>query len=209
MFHRFRADYDLGLGALCYRRVLPAPEDTPRRRKGSTRSDPSLRVTVLPDAVLLEIEHHYTSGHAWMIDEDRLPVDADLATVCDAQIVSEVAEIQANRFAPTDLLALFEPRAGAGPNRVAPETADFLELGRSVTGDGKVPMLTLRLGRRHDEVVLDHSFVWPGPDRRLELLERHEPPATPESLAAITTRFGADMARAAALLREDPRRWLP
>jgi hypothetical protein len=159
--------------------------------------------------VLLDIEHHYTSGHAWIIDDDRDPLTGDPEALCDPAIIARIATIQAERFAPADLLALFEPRAGAGADRVPTAEADFIELGRSVTGDGRLPMLTLRLGRSHDEVVLDHSFVWPGPDRELVLLARHEPPATPAALADIAGRFGQDMARAAACFRADVRRWLP
>ncbi len=98
MFHEFRADYDLGLRALCHRRVLPAPPGTPSRIRHGVRSDPLLRLTVLPDRVLLDIEHHYTSGHAWIIDDDRDPLTGDPEALCDPAIIARIATIQASHF---------------------------------------------------------------------------------------------------------------
>ncbi len=200
MFSEFRPCFGLQLKALCYRRLFPAPDHFPRRHRHGTRSDVFLRVTVLPHTAQLHLEHHYTSGHAWMSDEDRPQVDESLGTLLSTEQLAQVRAIQADRdaWAAEVLLGLFTPMTDTGTQPVSADQAEFFELGRSVSFDGKVPLLTLRLGRLHDEIVLDHSFVWPNKERRIERRVRLAPPGTAEALSAIQEAFGADVARAAA-----------
>ena len=145
------------------------------------------------DAVLLSVEHHYSSGHMWVVDHHTDPVEETLQDLGLAELADTAARLQADAasWAPTVLLGLFVPTVGAKPDRVAPDEAEWLELGQSASPDGKLPNLTLRLGRVHDEIVLDHSFVWP------ERIRRLEPVAVPAGLADILAHFGEDMAAVA------------
>ena len=204
MFFQYVPRYDLEIKALCYRRTLPAPDRYPPRRRRGVHSDVLLLVTVLPRAASLSLEHHYTSGHAWMIDDDRPAVDEPLGALLTPEQIDAIAALQADEalWHPDVLLGLFEPRTDTGTQRASPAEADFYELGQSATLDGKLPNLTLRLGRQHDEIVLDHGFRWPAPAREIEHRARFDPPATPAALSAISEAFGADMARAAAHFRQ-------
>ena len=159
-----------------------------------------MRVTVLPHTASADLEHHYTSGHAWMYDSDHPSVDEPLEAVLTPTQLAGVAAIQADpaSWTPEVVLGLFTPMTDTGTQQVPPPQADFFELGSSVSFDGRVPQLTLRLGRAHDEIVLDHSFEWPNQERRIEHRARLEPPGTAEALAAIEESFGVDVAQAAA-----------
>ena len=157
-------------------------------------------VTVLPHTASADLEHHYTSGHAWMSDSDHPAVDEPLEAVLTPAQLAGIPAIQADpaSWTPEVVLGLFTPMTDTGTRRVPPPEADFFELGSSVSFDGRIPQLTLRLGRAHDEIVLDHSFEWPNQERRLEHRARLEPPGTAEALAAIEESFGVDVAQAAA-----------
>ena len=209
MFSQYVPRYDLEIKALCYRRTFPAPERFPPRRRNGHTSDVEVRITVLPHTTMLSLMHHYTSGHAWMIDDDYPPIHEPVEALLSPQMLDEVAEIQADpaRWTPEVLLGLFETRTDKGTQRVSAAQADFYELGQSAALDGRLPNLTLRLGRAHDEIVLDHSFRGLANEREIEHRERFEPPATPAALAAIEATFGADMARAAAYFRQTRERW--
>jgi hypothetical protein len=197
----YKPQFDLALRAICYRGIFGAPSRFASRRRHGTRSEVAVRVTVLPDDVLLHLEHHYASGHAWMIDDDRPRVDEPLAAVLSPEQCTEVATLQADesRWTPEVLLGLFAAMTDTGGNPVPPAEADFFELGQSVTFDGRLPMQTLRLGRTHDEIVLDHGMSWPSRERQLTERTRLEPPGTPAALRAIEAVFGPQMARSAAL----------
>lgn len=194
-------DYDLARRALVYRRFLPADPDRfpPRRRHGS-RNDPTLAITLHRPRVTVEVEHHYSSGHAWLVDPDRQPVLAGVEPAEPALGVllgaREVAGIRAlledpERWAAPVLAGLFEPRRGAEPDRASPDEADCWELGRSQRGDGKLPYLTLRLTCRGREIVLDHSFS--GYPR----LRRLEPVHVPAGDTDIVRCFGEPVLAAA------------
>ena len=201
MIFEFSPDYDLALKALCHRcRVPTGSEHAPPRTLGHVASRPMIVITVLPEETMMHIEHHYISGHAEFTDDDRPPVEGTIEEVLGMAAAAAAGVVQADpdRWRPEVLLGLFTPTANARVGRVPPSEADCFELGRSETLDGKVPSLTLRLGRTHNEIVRDHSFSSPDLIRRLEVLERLEPPAGPEALAAIREAFGDDMARAAA-----------
>jgi hypothetical protein len=200
VFFRYRPVFDLQLKAFGYRRRIPAPGRFSPRRWNGTTSDVFLRVTVLPDAASADLEHHYTSGHAWRSDADHPPVEEPLESVLTAELLAQVAAIQADPEAWSSevVLGLFTPKTDTRAEEVTAEEADFFELGGSVTFDGRFPHLTLRLGRTHDEIVLDHCFEWPVRERRLDHRERLDPPGTPEALSSIEASFGADVAAAAA-----------
>ena len=95
-----------------------------------------------------------------------------------------------------EALGSFNPMTATDPNSVKPAAADFLELGRCAGVDGKLPYLIFRLGRAHDEVVLDHGSTRDA--RNVEVLERFDPPATADACAAVERRFGAHVAEVAA-----------
>ncbi len=200
MFFHYRPVFDLQLKALGYRRLIPAPERfSPRRRHGTT-SDVFLRVTVLSHAASADLEHHYTSGHAWRSDADHPPMEKPLESVLTAELFAQVAAIQADPEAWSSevVLGLFTPKTDTGAEEVTAEEADFFELGGSVTFDGRCPHPTLRRGRTHDEIVLDHCCEWPARGRRLDHRQRLDPPGTQETLSSIEASFGADVAAAAA-----------
>ena len=158
MFWEDRPRFDLRLKALCCRRLFPAPARFSPRHRHGTRSDVFVRVTVLP-------------------------LEAVLTPAQLAGIVAKQADPAS--WTPEGVLGLFTPMTDTGTQQVPPPQADFFELGSSVSFDGRLPQLTLRLGRAHDEIVLDHSFEWPDRKRRLEHRARLDPPGTAEALATI------------------------
>jgi len=202
-FSEFVPRYSLSHRALTYRRCLSLPERFPSRRRNGVRSDPCLRVEVLRARVCLSVEHHYTSGHMWVIDDDTDPVEQTLAGLGLEAVAARVVTLQAEApcWLPSVLLAGFSPTQGAAPQRVAAAEADWLELGVSASLDGRRPALTLRLGRHADEIVLDHSFQHPARVRTLV------PVAVPATVGDVRAHFGDDMAAAAVLLGEDRGRW--
>jgi hypothetical protein len=209
VFFSFVPKYSLALRALCYRRLIRA--DVPSRVSGGIHSNPHFLVTVLPSQLLIHILHHYRSGHAEFTDDDLVPVLTPAAEVLKPDILEAATGIQAQpeRWAPEVLFACFVPHHGNRPNRAPLDLADHFELGASVTQDGRGPRLTLRLGRQHDEIVLDHGFRWPAKERTIEVLHRLSPPATPDALATIEEAFGADMARVATWFHAERDRRFP
>lgn len=206
MPHPFRPIYTLELKALTYQRSLGAPpEGHGSRLRQGLRSDPELRVVVLPEELRLEVAHHYTSGHMWVIDDERDRLEDPPEDVLPAAVLASIDALRADPscWSPDAVLGLFRPMQGDGPEEIAPSEAAWLEWGASVTGDGKLPYLTLRLGREGCEIVQDHSFHFSESVRRLE------PVARPATLDDVRAHFGEDMARAVAAFGQERSRWLP
>lgn len=107
--------------------------------------------------------------------------------------------------------ALFQPRpATRRESRVPPANADFFELEGSVDGDwrspfGSHPCRILRLGWRHDEIVLELAPEWGDAARRITVERRLDAALTAdrdviasvfgEQAAAIASWFVSDRAR--------------
>ncbi len=93
------------------------------------------------------------------------------------------------------VFSVFLARLSKGvEHRVEPKEADYFELGFST----RYPVFTLRLGRSHDELVMDHGW-----SSRSEVLERtidvHEvlDCTKPDDAARVEAVFGADVRRVA------------
>ena len=196
----FRPRYDLEQKALCYRHSLRAPVHLGGPERPTAQNDTLLVVTILQDRVRLHLEFHSSSGHAWWVDPHKPAVEAPIEDALPATLCAEIAALQQDpdAWAPEVLLEMFQAMPDRGLYAVEPGEADFFELGQSTSFDGTVPFLTLRLGRSHDEIVLDHSFGANDSERTIEVQRRLDPPGTPDALAAIAAAFGADMAGAAA-----------
>lgn len=162
-----------------------------------------LRVTLLRDHVCLSVEHHYTSSHMWNQDWHRDPVQETLAALALEHVAQQGRDIQAEqaRWEPAILLQQFTPMRGDEPWSCTPAEALWLELGVSFQPEGKLPNLTLRLGREEDQIVQDYSFSGGQRVRRLE------PVSVPATLDDIAAHFGADMAAAAMQFAADRGRW--
>ena len=206
MHDRFRPRYDLLYKAMVYVRSVEVPSHSasPQLRHG-VRSDPEYLLRVYRTRAVLEVVHHYTSGHMWVVDQGREPVSGPLDEHISAELLDEITDLQADDAAwgPELLLGLFTPYQGAGLYSVEPAEADWLEWGSSASFDGKLPDLTLRLGHRCTEIVLNHSFGSMDAERQLEAVVS---PAGPRD---IREQFGEDMARAAEFFAGNPSRWLP
>ena len=200
-WNSYSPDYDLERRALVYRCALEAPRPLPARSRHGSQSQPSLRITAHPAQLTVEVEHHYTSGHAWMIDDDRDlllatadPADPALADLLPPSALQALQALlaDADRWRPAVLAEQFTRYLGTSPDPVyTPEDGDTWELGRSRTLDGRLPYLTLRLTPTGREIVLDHSFSGPLRQRRLE------PVHVPATDADIVACFGADVLAAA------------
>lgn len=189
-------DYELSSRAFVYRRAQAAdPRLVPPRQRYGLQSAPFLGIVTHRAWIRVEEEHHYTSGHAWIIDDDRpVLLQAEGVTPALRALVGEATGAalarlcaDAGRWGPAVWRSLLVPMRGAAPDRVPPEEADVWELGRSITGDGRLPSLTLRLHPTHAEVVRDHGFSGPVRERHLEVLHPTADDAT------ITALFGEEV----------------
>jgi hypothetical protein len=94
------------------------------------------------------------------------------------------------------VFSVLQPRHATGvESRVEPDLADFFELGASE--DDRIPLRTLRLGRAHDELVLDHSFSWNGPRERTIVVEEVLDCGAPRDAERVESVFGTDIRRVA------------
>lgn len=194
------------------------PGSLPARRLHGTDGDPCLHVCALRGRVVVELHHRFSPGGGMDITEPHgqtwQSAPDHLDGLCPPLTASQVAALRALYDDPrrwdeaawtAQALACFCRRTARGADAVSVEEADFYELGRSVAGDGTVPFLTLRLGRAHDEIVVDHHLTWPSRERRIEMMHRFDPPDSGN--AHIADLFGDDVARAAEAFQRDRARW--
>jgi hypothetical protein len=210
----YRLVYLFSERSLCFQRLIAAvPDIASADDRCGLYSRPALGVLALPDRVDVHLVRRYAAGDlevhqdAGRIAAAEVCLVGQLADLIGAAEVDRLAWLYAhpegwgrgNRDGwLRAAFELFRPMHALAPEESDPYTADFYELGQSFTGDGRPPWLTLRLGRRHDEIVLDHYDFRPDCQRSIELLERLDPPATPGALAVIEEYFGPHLAELAA-----------
>lgn len=210
----FRLVYLLSERSLCFQRVVSAaPEIHPPERGRGLSSRPALGLLALPDHIDVHLVRHYAAGDLEVYQDAGRIAEADANQVGRLADVLGAAEVErlAGLYAHPDgwgagerdrwyraAFELFRPMHALAPEEADPWIADFYELGQSFSGDGRPPWLTLRLGRRHDEIVLDHCDFRPDCQRSIEVLERLDPPATPGALGVIEDYFGSHLAEMAA-----------
>ena len=90
MHDRFRPRYDLLYKAMVYVRSVEVPSHSasPQLRHG-VRSDPEYLLRVYRTRAVLEVVHHYTSGHMWVVDQGREPVSGPLDEHISAELLDE------------------------------------------------------------------------------------------------------------------------
>jgi hypothetical protein len=186
-FGHYTADYDLGRKTLVWRCALPAaPERFPPLTRHGLRSEPMLHVAAHPRRVEVELEHHFTSGHAWLVEREAPP----LVTVASAEAPElrallgdePIAALRAcladpSRWTPEALAGLFTPRGEGDAAR--PRAWDL-----SRSSDGKLPYTVLRVSQEGLQILLEH----PAGEEVLDPLASDE---------VVVAAFGAEALEAA------------
>lgn len=200
---RFRMAYHLGWRSIVFldHIVVSDPRLPPVTSPGGITSQTVLQVYSLPDRVEIRLEHSFImravefyqpGGHVqtlgpgaaseWLTPDTQNRLDTLYQKAWTR--VGEDDWMQA-------VLTLFQCRLAAdNTDRVQPARADFYELRGDTGGDAKV----LRLGREHDEIVLEKTPSYPSRVRDIHVLQHLDTTDTDASRAAVEKHFGTHIA---------------
>jgi hypothetical protein len=155
----------------------------------------------------VEIRSPFGPVHTVAFDpalDPRTLLRDDAAWVDDAQLVALARTLTAlAAWTSEDWIdagrKAFSPRLATGSEyQVPPWQADFLELGGSP--DDKIPFLTLRIGRVHDEIVDDHSYLDGQMTHRRIVVRETLDAASEAGRSSVEAQFGPEVAEVGAWL---------